>query len=123
MLKIKTLYKTKFPAATLQETIVALTIVMICFSIALMVFVNVMKTENTRDQLKAHLILKEISQNTILEKSYYNDGFEKGNFSIEKQISNHPSIQSLGLLEIRVYKNSRLLIESIELFVKYGDYE
>ena len=113
----------RIPAATLQETIIALTIVLICFSVALMVFVNVMKTEHARDQLKSNLILKEISQNTIKEQSYYNDWLERGHFSIEKQINNHPTNSSLGLIEIKVFKSSRLLIKSKELFVKYDDYE
>jgi len=111
----------KIPAATLQETMVALTIVLICFSIALMVFVNVMRTEKSRDQLRANLLLKEVSFKTMEEQSFYNDDYERGGFIIEKLISEYQQNPSLGVLEIKVFKNNRLLIESKELFVIYDE--
>jgi len=76
----------KIKAATLVETIVALTIILTAFSIALTVFVNILKTERSWDHLNAVLMIKQVSVDTKLKKIYFDEWLPVKQYDIVKKI-------------------------------------
>jgi len=110
----------KIKAATLVETIVALTIILTAFSIALTVFVNILKTERSWDHLNAVLLLKQVSVDTKLKKIYFDEWLPVKQYDIVKKIEKYEENPHLLLLEIKIYtKNGNLLEQSKELIVYY----
>lgn len=113
----------KLKAATLQETIVALTIIMICLSIGLMVFVNVMRSDKASERLKANMLLKQAFAESSLKQGFYDEVYSVGRFVIEKQIHPYDSQQPVNVLEIMVFKNEKLLVKGKQLIISYDDNE
>ncbi len=114
------LRKTKIPGSTLQETIIALTIVLICFSVALAVFTNVLYAEKAWVKLNADLLIKQVSSETKLNKSYYDEWIDIKQFHIEKTITEYNGNEQLLKLRIRVYSNQDKLINELnELVIDY----
>ena len=110
----------KIKAATLVETIVALTIILTAFSIALIVFVNILKTERSWDHLNAVLLLKQVSVDTKLKKIYFDEWLPVKQYDIVKKIIKYEENPHLMLLEIKIYtKNGNLLEQSKELIINY----
>jgi hypothetical protein len=109
----------KLTASTIQETMVAMTVVLICFSIGLMIFVNIMKTEKATDKLRATIILKEVAADAIQNKRFINEEFERKQFIINKTIKEHPTIKGLLIMNIQIIKNNQLMANSQQLITIY----
>ncbi len=109
----------KLKATTLQETMVAMTISLITFSIGLMIFINIMRTEKSMEKLRASLLLKELILETKLNKTFINDEYEKGTFTIVKTISEIPENENLIKLTIEIHKNQKPIVNSQELIPLY----
>jgi len=88
----------KLPASSLFETIVALTVIMIVFGIALTVFVNIMRTGTSLASFKAAQKLEFIAKETKQNKSYYNETFEEEALVINKRIEKYKDKEGLLVL-------------------------
>jgi len=98
MVRIK--LNTKIKASSLFETIVALTVIMIVFGIALTVFVNIMRTGNTLSEFKTSQQLEVLAKETKENKSYFNETFEEEGIVITKSIEKYKDSDELIVLII-----------------------
>ena len=108
----------KLKAATLVEALMALVIVMICFVIGSMIYVNVINSDNNRQEIKANLILNETALKTKEEKKFIDEKIEIGNENliIQKTVILYKNIENLNLLTlIASDKKGRVIAQRKEL--------
>ena len=111
----------KVVAATIQETLVALTIIVICFSMGMMVFLQVLNSDSYYINLKADLIAKNISLETIYEKRFFKESLNINGLYIEKIIEDYNQDKNLRLVYISVFKNDQLILEKKEIIIIHED--
>lgn len=115
---LKNLVIRKFRASTLVETIVAMLIVTIAFSLALMLMVNISKSSNNSLKTKAYFLANNIWVQTKAEKTYLDQEFIYGNVVIKKTITAHDQIEELFWLNVSAYDDrNHLLFEQNELVI------
>jgi len=108
----------KIRASTLLETIVALMLVMMCFSIGMMIYVNVINSDNNRQKLHVHLLLKGIAFKTKTDNSYLDESIESEMLSIKKKVIKYKDTENLNMLTLKAYdKQGKLLEEYKELLI------
>jgi len=108
--------RSRIRAATILESIVALTILLVLFGISISLFVQVNLHGGSEKDVKAEQLLNEFSQATITEKRYFDEDIEKSGFILKKLVTEYPG--KLGLLQIHylVYdSNKKLLLDWNEL--------
>ncbi len=113
----------KIKASTLQESIIAMTIILICVSVGLMIFINVVRSDKAIDRLKANLLKKETLLITKVEKSFVEDEIERDGFIIKKNIYKFTSGNNCGVIEIIVSKDEKDLTRIKEIVIKNESYE
>ena len=95
------LLKRHIRASTLLETLVALVLILICFSIATLVLVNIMQSDNGRLKLHARLELDALYEKTMDERSFVDGSAEYNGFVIEKRLLPYEGPPGLYLLELK----------------------
>jgi len=111
----------KVVAATIQETLVALTIIMICFSMGMMVFLQVLNPDSYYINLKADLIAKNIRLEAIHEKRFFDEDLNINGLYVVKTIEEYNQEENLRLVSISVYKNEHLILEKKEIIIIYEE--
>ncbi len=110
--------KEKIKASTLIEALVAMVIVMTCFGIASMIYVNVLNADNNRIQLNAHLLVHELAQKAKETNSFLDEKIETNGLIIQKSVEPYHDIPNLNVLKyIAVDKKGKLIAEYKELFI------
>lgn len=108
----------KLKAGTILETMVALTIVMISFGIALMIFNNVNKSNSNFLKIKASIMLNEAAKNATQEKLYIDNSFEQDGISITQKIENFDNLSDIKLLYLEARnKEGKVIAERKELIL------
>lgn len=95
----------KLKAATIIESIVAMTLIMISFGIAMMIFVNINKSNNNFQKFRAKLIINEMAEKTINENNYTNEVIKGKNIKVTRTISSYKSYTDLKLLLIEAHNS------------------
>ena len=99
------LLKKHIPASTLLETLIAIVLILVCFSIATVVLVNIMQSDNGRMKLHAHLELEALYQKTMDEKTFIDEDVDYETFSIHKSIA--PYQNSANLYQLTLTAKSK----------------
>jgi len=97
--------KRKITASTLQETIIALSIIVFVFGIALLVLNNLMRVENIHVQFKGNLLVEKYFDHvtdTTEQHIYENDGFV-----VERTFYPHPDDSSLMIMVVKVFDSNK----------------
>ena len=76
-------------AATLIESLIAMVIVMISFSAALMIYVNISKSDNNRQKLRAYLLLNEAAIETKANNAFYDEEIQSETMVIRKSVKSY----------------------------------
>lgn len=90
-------------AATIIESIVAMTLIMIGFGIALLIFLNINKSDNSFQKFKAQLILREVAVFSNKEKKSLFDQKQIGEISIIQTLSDYPGYADIKLLKLEAF--------------------
>src|SRR5688572_7097098 len=85
----------RIPGATLIEVIVALVIIMIIFGIAMMIYINVLNSSTSAGVANANLLLKEISEETIVTKRYFDEQINNNELIIVKSVKKYNNLEGL----------------------------
>lgn len=110
------LLKIKCKASTLLESLVAMVLIMICFGIAMMIYVNVMSSDNNRQKLSAQLLLNQVALEGKQEKKYLDEKIEAGNMTIQKTVAPYKEADNLSLLTLTAFdKNGKMIAQHKEL--------
>jgi hypothetical protein len=110
--------KAKLKAATILESMVAMTIIVVCLGIGTMIFVNILNNDRDRLSLKATLLLNNESLKTKKEK-FFIDGEEKEEgFTIKKTFVKYSETENLLQMSLKAFdENGKLIIERKELII------
>lgn len=95
----------KTDGSTLIETLLSLTIIMVCFSIGMMIFNNILKNSNNRLQTEAFFKIKELAIDAINNDQMNNETIEFEEFFIVKTTRPFENIKNLYIIEIAAYKS------------------
>jgi len=100
----------KVRASTLVETIVAMLIITIVFSMAFLIFLNISKNSNNAIKTKAYFLASDILVKTISEKQYFDSDYNFGNVIIKRIVTEYHKNDELFQLNITAFdfKNHKL---------------
>ncbi len=90
----------KLKAYTLIETIISMVIIMLVFSVAMMIFINVVKTDRIIERTDIFFKMNEIIHESKTHQEYINYTFEFENFIIERTISRYLNSKKLQVANI-----------------------
>ncbi|HAF29361.1 MAG TPA: hypothetical protein DCG75_09980 [Bacteroidales bacterium] len=108
----------KLKASTLIETIIAMLIVTIAFSLALMLMLSISKNSNNSLKTKAYFLANEVLVKTKSEKTYFDQDFDYGNILIKKTVAEYENNEELFQLNISAYDvRNYKLVEQNELII------
>ncbi len=112
--------KRKIQAATLVETLIAMTIIIVCFGIGMMIYLNVLNSDRPWQSLKTYTLLKEIAKVIKVERSYFDDIITMDDYEIHKTIEKHVINDHLIELRLELYdQKGKPLKTRNELIVVY----
>lgn len=109
----------KLKGATIMESLVAMILIMVCFGIGTMVFVNVLNNDKSRLRLKAILLLKEESNNLKAAQLYFDSERKEGGWIISWEFEKYNEVDNLLHMKLKVIdEKGNLVAEQDELVVE-----
>jgi len=103
--------KHKLKASTLIESIIAMVIIVVCFSVAVMIYVSVLDSDKQRVKLKAIQMLNEEATRIKNEKNFIDEQKAVNNWIINKKVEHYSGADSsLYLLSLVVTDSTGKII-------------
>jgi hypothetical protein len=107
----------RIKSATLVETIVAMVIILVIFSITTTVLVQTNKVSFSTKKIKADYVIDQFAEETGLEKSFFDDEKNAGTFTIQKRISENSFSQKVVVVRFSAMdKNGELISAENRIF-------
>lgn len=95
---------------TLVEAIVSMIIIMACFALSTMTYLNIVKTDNRVNRCQAFLFIEQYAQETIKAKSFVEQDSEFEGLTVRKRMEPYQGDDRLMVLRIEVAdKNGKTL--------------
>jgi len=91
----------RLSATTLPETLVALLLLSIAFSIGMIIYLNVIQTSTPYLKTKVHTLLKAELATTINQKAYFSRTYKKDGFIIQRDIQPYNAAQDVYLVTLK----------------------
>lgn len=108
----------KIPATTLIETIVSMVIIMLVFGIAMLIFVNVIRTDNIVQRTEVFFKMNEILFETKQKKEFTNEIFIYESFEIRRTIKSYMRSNKTKQITVAAYNTKdELIAEKHELII------
>ncbi len=108
----------KIQASTLVETIVAMLIITITFSMAFLIILNISKNSNNSLRTKAYFATSNVMVQTVSEKEYYDQDFTFGNITVKRIVSEYEKYDELFQINYSAYNSrNQKLFEQNELII------
>lgn len=108
----------KVEASTLVEAIIAMLIITIAFSMALVLMLNLSKNSNNSLKTKAYILANDVLVKTKSENTYFDQEFEYGNITIKKTIVEYENNEELFQLNVSAFDSRNYkLFEQNELII------
>jgi len=108
-------------ASSLFETIVGLMITMLVFAIAMTIYVNVIRSSTNIAELKALHRLEELSRETIIKKSFFDENFEEEGVVITKNINSYKGENGLLLLHLQATDPDKRNLAELKKIISEDD--
>jgi hypothetical protein len=102
--------KKKLKASTLIESLIAMLVIMLCFSIAVMIYLNVVRSDKLYQKNTANFILNEIAIQTKKEKKFIDESLKEGQFLIQKNVEKYQDTANLYRLHILAFNTRNEII-------------
>ncbi len=100
-----------------MESMVAIVIVMIVFSMSSIVILNITSSGMSREKQNAYMLVKSLRNETILNHRYIDETVESNELIIEKTILDYGNSDALKILLIGAFKGKKKLFESREIIL------
>jgi len=100
-----------------MESMVAIIIVMIVFSLTSIIILNSSTSGMTREKQNAYMAAKLIRNQTLHEHRFIDETIEVNGLFVEKSILDYRTSNQLKILRIEVFQNKQKLYESKELIL------
>ena len=112
------IFKKKIKGSTLIEVLVAMVIVLVVYSIAMMIFLNIKRSANTGLKSIALLELDNVVIETKKKFSFIDEDYKTESFVIKKKISPYGKNNDLRVLSVEVVDLAGRLITERKEIVK-----
>jgi len=110
-LKIK-----RLESAALLEVLVAITVIVLVFTAATIIFLNVTSSSYTGEKLRAGKALDWMLVETKRKKSFFDEDLKVGELRVEKIVMKYQDANNLLLVELKAFNsNEKLLGERKEV--------
>ncbi|MEZ5199161.1 MAG: hypothetical protein R2764_23100 [Bacteroidales bacterium] len=110
----------KLKAYTLMETIISMVIILFVFGIAMMIFINVIRTDRIVEKTDVFFKMNEILYETNSKKEYSDNIFEFGNFEIRRSVVKYRNFDKLKQVTVKAFdKNGKIVGEKSELMIDH----
>ena len=107
----------KIGAFSIIESMVAMVIVVIMFSLSAMVIANVSSTGISREKQDAYMLAQSMRNETLKNKRFIDEVVNVKKIVIEKTILDYNRDDKLKILQIEVLKGEEQLFESKEIII------
>lgn len=108
----------KIKGSSLLETLIAIVLMVVSFSVATMIIINVLASDRGRMKMHATLELEKLYIQTIHEKSYINSTVESGKIKLVKTIEPYKGSSNLYQITLTaVQENGQNLSEIKKLIL------
>jgi hypothetical protein len=98
-------------AASLVESVIAIVIITLCVSIAFLIYIKVVQSEQNLNIIEAHHKIEEITHNSKKYKVYTSKTYNYNNYKITKEVEINEDLQI-------VYLNYTVLTNKKSVIVK-----
>ncbi|GAA4272071.1 hypothetical protein U6A24_11230 [Aquimarina gracilis] len=78
--------KYKVKAGSVIESVIAMTIIAVCLSMALIIYARVLDTDNSMAHYQARQKVKELLWETRTEKVFEDEDYDFGSFLVDKKV-------------------------------------
>lgn len=85
---------------TLMEAVVSMIIIMACYVMSTMIYLNIVKTDNTSHKVRAFLEVENLAENTINNSLFEDQDVYCEGLTIQKRILPYKNENSIKLLSI-----------------------
>ncbi len=110
---------TKIKGSTLLEAVISLTILMVIFSIAIALIININKYTIGYSNHEAEKKINTLYIKTIHNKTFFNEVFKDTENIIEKEVIPYKGIKNIMQVRITVYDLNYTKIISEQRILKY----
>lgn len=108
--------------STLIETMIAITITVICFTMATVIILNVIRSANRIDRLGAYLVLERLAIESKMNQCYENGTVWYEQMQVEKSFYPSSLSPSALVLEMRATDlSNRILATYKEMILIHGE--
>ncbi len=107
----------KIGAFSIIESMVAMVIVVIMFSLSAMVIANVSSSGISREKQDAYMLAQSLRSETLKNKRFLDEIANFEDLVIEKTILDYQKSEKLKVLLIEVFKNEKPLYKSKEIII------
>lgn len=94
--------KTKVQGFTLAEAVVSMIIIMACFSLSTMIYLNIIKSDNVSSKTKAFLEGNKVATETFQNHEFFDQDYELEEMTISRRIESYRNNDKLKLVLISV---------------------
>lgn len=106
----------KAKASTLMETLIAMVVIVLCFSLGLLIYMNVVSSENRMQKFHANLLLKNIAAEVQKENEFIDVEIETDGLTVKQSIKKYESAENLFQLTLTAFdKKNRLIAAHREI--------
>jgi Tfp pilus assembly protein PilV len=114
------LIKHKIHGSTLIETLIAIVIILTCFSIAMMFFIKLNQSSFTEQHLKAEQLVKEQLYTSLENNNYIDDQFSVEELTVSQTISTYQNYPNILILKVEaINRNNKTLAVRKQLIINY----
>jgi hypothetical protein len=92
----------RLKGTTIIEVLVSMSIILVCSSLATLIYLNILKSQNSSEKLRAFMQLKKAQEITIAESRYINEDWQESEFLLKKECKPYSSSKNLIHLKISV---------------------
>lgn len=107
----------KLRGSTLIETLVAMTIILFCSTLAALVYSNVLSSQNTAQKTRAYYVSRQVFDQALAKKNFLDLSEENEGLRVEKKCKPYKGDNGLIWINVKVYsEKEKLLWEESRVF-------
>ena len=92
----------RFSSATLVETIIALTIILVIFGMTIIILTQTGQTSFSVKKIKAQFLIDQFAAETEQEKSFFNDSKDEDLFTMQKEVIENEIYKNIVIIKFSV---------------------
>ena len=106
--------KAKAKASTILEVLIAMVLIVVVFSTAMMIFANVTHSSLSVKKIRAQAVLHEVLLNAEKNRDTVSQSFNIDDFRIEQEIKSYNNVSQLFDIHLTAYDNNQQKITELE---------